>query len=258
VNRTASGLYSGVVTHARLKPRRHRLRYALFMLLLDLDKIDDLAARSRLFARNRWGLLSFRDADHGDGSGGSLRVWAESHLARAGLPVGGPIRLLAMPRVLGLGFNPLSVWFCHRKDGTLSALIYEVRNTFGEKHSYLIAADHAAVVRQVCEKGFFVSPFMDMDLTYGFRIAPPGERVSIGVEVKDAEGVVLSAAFAGRRAPFTDGALWGAWLSHPWMTLGVLAAIHWEALKIWLKGEALRPRPLPPERTVTVVKTAAV
>lgn len=249
----ASGLYSGVVAHARLKPRAHRLRYRIFMLLLDLDEIDGLAARTRLFARNRWGLLSFHDRDHGDGSGGSLRTWAETYLARAGLPTGGPIRVLAMPRVLGLGFNPLSVWFCHGPDGELSALIYEVRNTFGQKHSYLIPAAPAAVVRQGCDKGFYVSPFMDMDLTYGFRIALPGERVSIGVDVHDADGLVLAAAFAGTRAPLTDRALRRAWLTHPWMTVGVLAAIHWEALKIWFKGEKLRPRPPAPVDAVTVV-----
>ena len=253
MSRTASGLYGGVVTHARLKPRVHRLRYRIFMLLLDLDEIEDLAAGARLFAHNRWGLLSFHDRDHGDGSGGSLRAWAEGCLMRAGQPTGGPIRVLAMPRVLGLGFNPLSVWFCHRPDGTLCALIYEVRNTFGQKHSYLIPVAPAPVVRQGCDKDFYVSPFMDMDLTYGFRIAPPGERVSIGVDVHDADGLVLAAAFAGTREPMTDRALWRAWVTHPWMTVGVLAAIHWEALKIWLKGERLRPRPPAPVDAVTVV-----
>jgi hypothetical protein len=252
VTLAASGLYSGVVFHARLKPRPHRLRYRIFMLLLDLDEIDALAARTRLFARNRWALLSFRDADHGGGSGRPLRAWAEGHLAAAGLATGGPIRLLAMPRVLGLGFNPLSVWFCHAPDGALNALIYEVRNTFGEKHSYLIPAAPDAVIRQECDKDFFVSPFMDMDLTYGFRIGAPGPAVSVGVDVSDHDGLVLKAAFAGRRVEMSDHAIWRAWIRHPWMTLGVLAAIHWEALKIWLKGEPLRPRPPAPERAVTV------
>jgi len=257
VTEAAHGLYAGVVSHARLRPRPHRLRYRIFMLLLDLDGIDDLAAASRLFARNRWGLLSFRDRDHGDRRGGDLRAWAEAHLSRAGLPVGGPIRILSMPRVLGLGFNPLSVWFCHAPDGALSAVIYEVSNTFGQNHSYLIPAPAtpagAARFDQACAKDFFVSPFMDMGLDYSFRILAPGEQVSIGVAAGDAEGPILNAAFAGKRQPLTDRALWRAWLTHPWMTLGVLAAIHWEALKIFLKGEPLRPRaPLPP-RQVTVV-----
>ena len=250
---SASGLYPGVVTHARLKPRKHRLRYRIFMLLLDLDEVDGLAQRLRLFARNRWGLLSFRDRDHGDRISGVLRGWAEAHLSRAGLPTGGPIRILSMPRVLGLGFNPLSVWFCHGPDGSLSALIYEVNNTFGETHSYLIPAPGGDVLHQACDKGFYVSPFMDMDLAYRFRIAPPDETVSIGIEVDDGDGPILTAAFAGRRASLTDRALLHAWLTHPWMTIGALAAIHWEALKIWLKGEKLRPRPTLPDQAVTVM-----
>lgn len=253
MSEAASGLYPGVVTHARLKPRRHRLRYRIFMLLLDLDEIDGLAARSRLFARNRWGLLSFRDADHGDRDGGPLKAWAEGHLSRAGLPTGGPVRILTMPRILGLGFNPLSVWFCHARDGSLSALIYEVSNTFGQAHSYLIPAPPGPVLRQGCDKAFYVSPFMDMELAYRFRILPPGRAVAIGVDVHDPEGKVLAAAFAGERRPLDDRTLLRAWLTHPWMTLGVLAAIHWEALKIWLKGEPLRQRPAPPPAPVTVV-----
>jgi len=254
VSRPASGLYAGVVAHARVKPRVHRLRYRVFMLLLDLDEIDALAARLRLFARNRWGLLSFHDADHGDGSGGAPRAWAEAQLRRAGLPTGGPIRLLAMPRVLGLGFNPLSVWFCHGPDGALSAVIYAVRNTFGQRHGYLIPAAPEPDLRQACDKDFYVSPFMDMDLAYRFRIRPPGEDVAIGVDAHDAAGLVLAAAFTGRRETIDDRALLRAWLGHPWMTLGVLAAIHWEALKIWLKGERLRPRPPAPAQGVTIVE----
>jgi DUF1365 family protein len=256
VTEPASALYAGVVAHVRKRPRAHRLRYRIFMLLLDVDEIDDLGGRLRLFARNRFALLSFHDRDHGDG--GSLRAWAQAHLARAGLDGSGPLRILSMPRVLGLGFNPLSVWFCHDRDGALSALIYEVNNTFGEKHSYLIPASPGARLRQACEKGFFVSPFMDMDLAYRFRIVAPGEAVAIGVDVDDEQGLVLAASFAGERTAMSDRALWCAWLAHPWMTIGVLAAIHWEALKIFLKGEKLRPRPAAPAEPVTVVAAAGI
>jgi hypothetical protein len=249
----ASGLYPGIVTHTRVKPRRHRLRYRIFMLLIDLDEARDLGAKLRLFGAERFALTSFYERDHLSGSGG-LKAEVEGHLTAAGVETGGPVRLLCMPRILGGVFNPLSVYFCHRADGALSAILYEVNNTFGERHSYLIPVAEGAgeTVRQGIAKGFYVSPFMDMDLAYGFRIQPPGETVSVGVEVSDGEGPVLSAAFAGERVDLTDAALWRAFLTHPLMTIGVMAAIHWEALKIWLKGERLRPRPAPPSRPVTV------
>lgn len=249
----ASGLYPGVVTHARLKPHAHRLRYRIFMLLLDLDEVDELSAGLKLFAYRSFALTSFHDTDHLEGSDGPLKPRVEAQLAAAGIAHGGPIRMLAMPRILGGVFNPLTVYFCHRVDGGLSAILYEVTNTFGERHSYLIPADGAEPVIQACGKGFYVSPFMDMDLAYNFRIVPPGDQVSVAVNVDDTEGPVLTAAFAGRRVELSDRAILRAWWTHPLMTLGVMAAIHWEALFIWLKGGKLRRRPTPPVRPVTVV-----
>jgi DUF1365 family protein len=252
----ASGLYRGLVTHARLKPRRHVLRYRIFMLLLDLDELEALDRRLKLFSVDRWNLLSFAPRRHGDGSATPLKAQVEAKLSEAGISHGGPIRMLAMPRILGHGFNPLTVYFCHREDGALSAMLYEVNNTFGERHSYLIPAEDAPVVRQACDKGFYVSPFMDMDLRYDFRVRPPGEAVQVVVDTSDAEGPVLAAAFAGRREELSDRALLRAWRDHPWMTVGVLAAIHWEALKIWLKGEKIRRRSAAPAWPVTVVTPA--
>jgi hypothetical protein len=252
----ASGLYPGLVTHARLKPRAHKLRYRIFMLLIDLDELETLDRELKLFSLARFNLTGFDPARHGDGSGAPLKRQVEAKLAAAGLAHGGPIRVLAMPRILGTGFNPLTCYYCHRADGALSAILYEVNNTFGERHSYLIPADDAPVVKQACEKGFYVSPFMDMDLSYSFRMRPPGDQVQVFVDVDDAEGRVLAAGFAGRRQDLTDRNLFRAWLTHPWMTLGVLAAIHWEALFIWLKGEKIRTRPPKPEWSVTVVTPA--
>ncbi|HVI32312.1 DUF1365 domain-containing protein [Phenylobacterium sp.] len=252
----ASGLYSGVVTHARTKPRAHRLAYRVFFLLLDLDELGRLDWKLGLFSHGGLNLVSVREKDHGDGSDTPLKAQVEAELAAAGIAHGGPVRMLTMPRVLGHGFNPLTVYFCHRKDGTLSAILYEVTNTFGERHAYLIPAGDEPVVRQCCAKDFYVSPFMDMDLAYGFRIRPPGETVRVQVEAHDAEGLVLAASFLGRRTPLSDAGLLRAWLTHPWMSLGVLTAIHWEALRMWLRGEKLRPKPAPPARRVTVVDQA--
>lgn len=257
---TASGIYAGVVTHARLRPRPHRLRYRIFMLLLDLDELEALDARLKRFAVGRFALTGFSPRDHLDHSGRDLRGQVQAILEAAGLEGGGPVRLLAMPRILGGTFNPLTVWFLHRRDGALSAVLYEVNNTFGESHSYLIPAAPEAeggeVLSQAIDKGFYVSPFMDMDLRYAFRIRPPGERVSVSIDVSDAEGPVLAAAFAGDRREMTDANLLSAWLARPMTSLGVLAAIHWEALWMWLKGEPIRQRPPPPARPVTLAPAA--
>ncbi|WP_293675926.1 DUF1365 domain-containing protein [uncultured Phenylobacterium sp.] len=252
----ASGLYPGVVTHSRLKPRRHSLRYRIFMLLLDLDEVDALDRELKLFSLKRFNLTGFDPARHGDGSRTPLKTQVEAQLAAAGIAHGGPVRVLAMPRILGGGFNPLSVFFCHRADGALSAILYEVNNTFGERHSYLIPADDAPVVKQACDKGFYVSPFMDMGLSYAFRVRPPGDQTQVLVDVDDAEGRVLTTGFVAARQELTDRNLMRAWLTHPWMTLGVVGAIHWEALLIWLKGEKIRHRPPKPGWAVTVVSPA--
>ncbi|MBU1377426.1 MAG: DUF1365 domain-containing protein [Alphaproteobacteria bacterium] len=250
-----SGLYPGIVSHTRLKPRRHSLRYRIFMLLLDLDEVETLDKDLKLFSLKRFNLTGFDPRKHGDGSTTPLKAQVEAQLAAAGIAHGGPILMLAMPRILGLGFNPLTVYWCHRSDGALSAILYEVNNTFGERHSYLIPAEDAPVVRQSCDKGFYVSPFMDMDLKYAFRVRPPGDQVQVLIDVDDAEGRLLATGFVAEHQDLTDRNLARAWLTHPWMTVGVVGAIHWEALFIWLKGEKIRQRPAKPEWPVTVVRS---
>lgn len=249
-----SALYPGRVTHARLRPRRHRLSYRLYTMLFDLDELPALAASLRLFGHNRFNLLSFHDRDHGDGSPTPLRSQIEARLSGAGIAAGGAIRVLCYPRVLGTAFNPLSTFFCHRKDGSLAAILYEVNNTFGQRHSYLIPVETAVLpVRQSCAKAFYVSPFMAMDMTYDFTVHPPGEEVVVTVRASDAEGTVITASFAGTRRALSDGALLATFLRYPLLTLKVLGGIHWEALKLLAKGLRLRPRPPPPSHAVTVV-----
>lgn len=241
-----SALYAGCVTHLRWRPRRHSLRYRVMQGLFDLDDLPGLGRRLRLFGYNRAAPVSFRDRDHGDGSG-DLRGWVVRQLEAAGLagPWGG-VQVLCMPRVFGYVFNPLSVYFCRDRAGALAAIIYEVNNTFGERHAYVLPAQGGEpVVRQHCEKAFYVSPFMPMELSYDFTITPPEARVVVAVSAGDAEGPVLDACFAGRRRPFTDGALLAALATYPAMTLKVILAIHWEALKLWLGGLRLVPRRRP-------------
>ncbi|MDH0863820.1 DUF1365 domain-containing protein [Mitsuaria sp. GD03876] len=261
-----SAVYRGRVMHQRLRPLRHRLAYRLFSLLLDLDELPALDARLRWFSVGRFNVLSFQPSDHGDGTardGARLRAQIESRLAQAGLPGGGAIRLLTMPRLFGYAFNPLSVWFCDAPGdpaGRLQAIVYEVNNTFGERHSYLIEVDpaqrEAALVEQRSDKRLFVSPFLGMDLQYRFRVVPPRERLSIGIGVHDAAGeAVLNARFDAERVPITDGQLLRLVFLYPLLTLKVIAGIHWEALRLWIKGARLHRRPRAPDQPTTVVRT---
>lgn len=257
--RWASALYEGVVTHHRLRPKKHKLRYRVFSFLLDLDEIDDLASRLRLFSRNRFNLFSFHDRDHADGGTKNLRTRLETILADHGLRnCAHKIQLLCYPRLLGFVFNPLSVYFCHRADGSVGAVLYEVSNTFGDRHSYLIPVgedgiDHKGVLRQSCAKGFYVSPFIDMVADYHFRIRMPGENVAVTIRETDAKGMFLNAAFVGDRTALSDRKLIGAFIRYPLMTLKVVAGIHWEALHLWRKGMTFHKRPAPPQHAVTYV-----
>jgi len=232
-----SALYRGEVMHRRLRPSAHRLKYRLFSLYLDLDEIDGLAARLRLFARNRFGVFGFHDRDHLAGTAEPLRRQAERMLAAEGIEFGGgAIRVLTMPRLLGFVFNPLSVWFCFRRDGVLAATIYEVNNTFGERHCYVLPVNaQGRAVRQEMPKRFHVSPFLPMDLDYAFRLEPPAERLALGITVSDCEGPVLSAVHTARRTELSDASLARAFLAYPLVTLEVVAGILWEAARLRLK-----------------------
>jgi uncharacterized protein len=241
----SSCLYAGHVVHRRLRPRAHRLRYRVFWMLLDLDEIDRVSDRLRLFSRNRFNLMSFFDRDLGDGSGTPLRLQVENMLLEAGCQSSElTIRLLCMPRVLGYGFNPLSVYFCYRSDGSLEAVIHEVHNTFGERHAYVIPSHgtKAAIVEQYCGKEFYVSPFLGMDMSYAFRIALPGETVNITIHGKQQDETIIAASLAGTRRALTDVALLRAFVGHPLLTLKVIAAIHWHALRMIIKGFRIQTR----------------
>jgi uncharacterized protein len=248
-----SALYVGAVMHRRLRPTLHQFRYRVFWLLIDLDELPALTARLRLFSHNRFNLFALHEADQGDGSATPLRIQAERHLSEAGIDIaGGSIRLLCMPRTLGYSFNPISIYFCHRPGGELAAIIYEVHNTFGERHSYVASTTtKAEALRQNCRKAFYVSPFMDMDLVYHFRLTEPAQRVAVGISAKCGGKPVLHASLAGLRRKLTDRELLRIFLRMPLMTAKVTLAIHWEALRLWLKGMRLHHRPAAPPRNAT-------
>lgn len=244
----AAALYFGDVMHARLKPVRHRFSYRVMSLLIDLDRLDGADKLSPLFGVNRAALYSFHEADHGEHDGSSLRAYVQARVAEHGIDLtGGRVLLLCYPRLFGYTFNPLSVYFCYRADGSLALLIYEVRNTFGEMHPYVlpVRADDisAAGVRQEQDKLFHVSPFVGMAMRYCFRISPPADRVRLRILESDPEGPLLAATFIGRHRALTTPALLRAFVALPLVTLKIVAAIHWEALRLWLKGARLVARP---------------
>jgi DUF1365 family protein len=249
-----SALYVGAVMHRRMQPTVHQFRYRAFWLLIDLDELPALTTRLRLLSHNRSNLFALHVTDHGDGSATPLRVQAERLLSDAGIDIaGGPIRLLCMPRTLGYSFNPISIYFCHRPGGDLAAIIYQVHNTFGERHAYVGSVEtKSGQIRQNCRKVFYVSPFMDMDLAYDFRLTEPADRVAVVIGVSKGGQRILNACLAGLRRELTDGALLLIFLKIPLITAKVTLAIHWEALRLWLKGMRLRDRPAPPARRATV------
>jgi DUF1365 family protein len=247
----AAALYFGEVMHARLKPMGHRFSYRVMSLLIDLDRLDAADRQSPLFAVNRAALYSFNEADHGARDGSSLRCYAQRRAAECGIDLtNGRVLLLCYPRLLGFTFNPLSAYFCYRAGGELALMIYEVRNTFGDIHAYVLPVKPAetseAGVRQAQEKLFYVSPFIEMAMRYHFRVSPPGEHVRLRILETDRDGPLLAATFNGRRRELTTAALLQSFFSLPLVTLKIVAAIHWEALRLWLKGARLVPRPKVP------------
>lgn len=245
-----SALYVGHVAHRR--PGKHRLRYSVFMLALDLDEVPMLDARLSFFSHNRFNLMSLFDRDHANRAHEPIRPRIEAKLCDARVAWdGGRIVLVTMPRLFNYVFNPLSVYFCYRRNGELAALVHEVSNTFGERHFYVLEPSSVAgaEITQSCQKTFRVSPFLEMDLRYEFRVTPPGERCVIAMAVRRGGEIALTASFAGDRRALTDASLLRAWAGNPLMTAKVIVAIHWEALKMWLKGVRYIARQEPQPRT---------
>ncbi|MEM8741666.1 MAG: DUF1365 domain-containing protein [Pseudomonadota bacterium] len=231
-------LYAGHVMHMRLRPRRHRFRYRVWSLMVDIDRLDTLSRQTRLLRFGRVGLVSLALADHGPRDGSALRPWVEARLTEAGLPQPARIELLSMPRILGYAFNPLSVYFCRDAAGTLESVVYQVKNTFGDQIAYALPAEPDADgrIRQIQRKEMFVSPFIEMEETYHFTLTDPGARLALRIRQGGAEGDTLIATQTATARPFSDRALLGLLLGHPLVNLKVIGAIHWQALRLFVKG----------------------
>lgn len=252
---SAGVLYVGEVMHRRTRPRRYEFVYRVFNLYLDIDRIGETAGGLRWLSYNRFNLFSFRDRDHGPRDGTSLRRWIDRHLAEAGLSdAGADVRLLCMPRVLGYGFDPLSIWYCHDSTGALRAVLYEVKNTFGDQHGYLlpVAAGADAPVEHAAEKVFHVSPLIAMDARYRLRVASPDEHLGVLIRESDADGEFLVATLTGERRDLDDATLLRLFFSVPLLGFKVIAAIHWQAIRLMLRGVRFHRRPPPPADDVSL------
>ncbi|WP_346730871.1 DUF1365 domain-containing protein [Bradyrhizobium sp. 21] len=244
---SAVALYQGRVMHARMRPVHHRFTYRVMSLLIDLDRLDEAGRQSRLFGVNRAAAFSFHESDHGERNGAGLSEYVRCLAEKRDIDLaGGRILLMCYPRVFGYVFNPLSIYFCYARCGNLALLVYEVRNTFGELHSYILPVEDVpadCVIRQSQAKEFYVSPFMDMHTHYHFSISPPARQVNVRIAQSDERGAVFEAAFSGQRRSLTSRVLLASLATMPFLTVKVIAAIHWEAIRLWLKGVPYVPRP---------------
>lgn len=241
--------------HRRHFPVAYRFTYPVFSLLLDIDRLNETDAANRLFKVDRFGLLSFRRRDHGARDGSALRPWALATLKANDIDIGaGRIYLLCFPRLLGYGFDPISLWYCLDEDERLRAVIAEVRNTFGQHHSYLLHKDGEPMswpANAEKDKVFHVSPLIDMDCRYRFRLAEPGERLRVLIEQFQDGRHLLTATQSGPGLEFNDRNLLRALRRTPLMGFKVMWAIHWQALKIRLRGARFHSRPPLPTREIT-------
>jgi hypothetical protein len=250
-------LYQSLVVHKRFAPKVHGFRYKVFSMLLDLDDLESADKEGGwVFGVNRRALLSFWDKDHGPGDGTPARDWARSILAQSEIDWDGSgLTLLCFARMWGYVFNPLAIYYATNADGGLAGILYQVSNTFGERHSYVLAGDGSLVAKHGIDKGFHVSPFMDMAQRYEFRLAAPGDALSVVIEEFSQSGKTLIATQTGKKRPFTRRSLLGLFTRHPLMSLKIITAIHYEAAHLWRKGLRFYKKPQAPQGAVTIGKS---
>jgi DUF1365 family protein len=237
-----SCIYNGEVTHTRFKPVRHFLKYKTFSLLIDLDEINILDKSIGIFSHNKFNIFSFYDKDHGDRDGGNLKDWVISNLKKFRIKENiTNIKVLCYPRILGYVFNPLSIFYCYEKD-KLVAIFYEVKNTFNEQHTYIFKIKNNEEIIQKCRKKFYVSPFMDMETFYNFKLLNPNDKLSVFIKQTDADGTILTATQTGDKKEFSFKQLAINFIKYPLMTIKIISSIHYEALLLWKKGAIYRKR----------------
>ena len=249
-----SYIYNGTVIHKRFKPKEHYFKYKVFSLLINLSELKELDKKINFFSLNKFNLISFYEKDHGERDGTSLLNWVKFNLSNNNINTENiKIKLLCYPRILGYVFNPLSIFFIYDKNENLISILYEVKNTFGEQHTYVFKVEgENKSIQNNCSKKFHVSPFIEMNCNYFFRILHPGENLSVIIDQHDHEGKILFASQDGKRLDLTTKNLMISYLKHPLMTLKIISAIHFEAFKLWIKGIKFVKKKLNIKNNITI------
>ncbi len=242
-----SALYKGTVLHRRLRPVGHLLSYKIFYLLIDLDELECLDQSIPFFSVGKRNLVSFKTQDFADKQTGDLKQKILDTVKLQGISAEiYSIRLLCIPRIFGYAFNPLSVYYCYDEEDRVVSIVYEVSNTFGERHSYVFSVEESEDAKRLqhsCRKEFYVSPFIPMNCEYKFSVLPPEESIALSIRQLESGTPLLNASFVGTREVLTTGNLGMHLMRFPFNSLKIIAGIHWEALKLWIKGVKLVDRP---------------
>ena len=233
-----SSIYNGQVIHKRFKPKVHSFKYSVFSLLIDLSELELLDKKVNFFSYNKFNWISFYDKDHGERDGSSLIDWVNKNLKKNNITSEKiKIKILCYPRIFGFVFNPLSVFYVYNSNNNLISILYEVKNTFGEQHTYIFRVEKDGnLIQNNCTKKFHVSPFIKMNCNYFFRLLKPGNKISVIIDQYENEDKILYASQDGVRTDFNTKYLIKSYLKHPIMTFKIIIAIHYEAFKLWAKG----------------------
>ena len=248
-----SFIYNGKVIHKRFKPKEHFFQYSVFSLLVDLSELSILEKELKIFSYNKFNILSFYDIDHGPRDGTSLISWVKKNLNNSKINSEDiTIKLLCYPRLWGYVFNPLSIFFVYNNKSKLISILYEVKNTFGEQHTYIFKIDkETQFFEHSCKKKFHVSPFIEMDCFYFFKVLKPENKLSVVINQNDEKGKILFASQDGLKSDLNNRNLIISFMSHPLMSFKIIGAIHYEALKLWFKGLKLVNKKLKIKNNIT-------
>ena len=248
-----SKIYTGKVIHKRFKPQEHYFKYNVFSLLIDLNELEEINKYIKFFSYNKFNIISFYDKDHGDRDGSSIKLWVKKNLRNIGIMTEDiSIKLLCYPRIFGYVFNPISTYFIYNKHSELISIFYEVKNTFGEQHTYIFKAQDEKTIQNKCKKKFYVSPFIEMDCEYHFKTLNPREQLSVVINQNDKDGKLLFASQDGISKDFNNKNLILSYLTHPLMTFKIIGAIHYEAFKLWAKRIKLIAKKIKLKNNITI------
>jgi len=237
-----SCIYNGIIKHQRFTPIKHSLNYNTFSLFVDLDEIESLTKNISIFSLNKFNIFSFYNVDHGARDGSLLKDWVLKNIKKFNISNNiTKIKLLCYPRIFGYVFNPLSIFYCY-ENNDLRAIFYEVKNTFNEQHTYIFKINDNEKIEQKCKKKFYVSPFMDMETYYNFKLFDPKEKLSIFIKQTDGQETVLTATQTGDKKEFSFRQLLINFFKYPFMTIKIISSIHYEAFFLWKKGAVYRKR----------------